>query len=480
MQMNEAIPLPFQQPKTMETSQSSSANASTSSMNMTATRTILRIKRRRTETPIPCLRLEGLVNNSSADSNNYQHDIATPDVYREEEETFPQNTAKRQRSSAVLWKRFDPNNDKNADNDVGGNGSHHEDTPTEGRTGGEKYRIVDAMFLSSEGGIERGEDDNNLHSNKRRKLTLLDSSTIADAPPSDPKPTSSPVKKKRGSALKVLDPLTRIIDDSLQEVLIGEKTVESHYRQLTTDPRFTMRDPADQTKWMTWTLDGGTNILHCCALWNDPSITNEILQRFGRAGSSQLRTLMEATDGDGRTPYEVAQLIGHSRVCEVLEVYGGDTSNYVYDIFYLDHDGLVKTRPNDGEPKTSWEGGGDGFELEEGPGITTAELTSGIGYWTPEGELILETADHERRDRSLSQTTEGDIDSNCEEYGGNDYPDEDEYEYLDGYGAAGTGSDIDPYAVHAYNDPYYNKEYNDLREDYNDGYDEYDWEQDLM
>eukprot|EP00535_Pseudo-nitzschia_heimii_P003007 CAMPEP_0197194904 /NCGR_PEP_ID=MMETSP1423-20130617/30112_1 /TAXON_ID=476441 /ORGANISM="Pseudo-nitzschia heimii, Strain UNC1101" /LENGTH=467 /DNA_ID=CAMNT_0042648413 /DNA_START=119 /DNA_END=1522 /DNA_ORIENTATION=+ len=464
----------------MEPGRSSSTKASAVAMSTTTTRTILRIKRRRTETPIPCLRLEGLVNNSGADYKNDQHDVATPDLYREEDGGFRQNTAKRQRSSAVLWKRFDPNDNKNAAKDVGSNGSHHEDLPTEGRNGGEKYRIVDAMFLASEGGSERGDEDNNLQSKKRRKLTLLDSSTIADVPTSDPKPISSPVKKKRGSALKVLDPLTRIIDDSLQEVLIGEKTVESHYRQLTTDPRFIMRNPADQTNWMTWTLDGGTNILHCCALWNDPSTTNELLQRFRRMGSSQLRTLMEATDGDGRTPYEVAQLIGHSRVCEVLEVYGGDTSNYVYDTFYLDHDGLVKTRPNDGEPKTTYEGDGDGFEFEEGPGITTAELTSGVGYWTPEGELILETVEHKRRARSLSQTTEGDIDSNCEEHGGNDYPDEDEYEYLDGYGDAGIGTDIDPYAIPAYNNPYHNKEFNDLREDYDDRYDEYDWEQDLM
>lgn len=370
------------------------------------------------------------------------------------------NTAKRQRSSAVLWKRLDssdeiPTND-NGNGGVIGSGSQHEE--------GEKYRIVDAMFLSTEGESGEADPDNTLQPSKRRKLTLLDSSTIADGPTvSNPKSPSSPSKrKKRGKALKVLDPLTRIVDDSLQEVLVGEKTVESHYRQLTTDPRFTMRDLDSQTKWMTWSLDGGTNLLHCCALWNDASIANEILQRFEgshpRSGSGSVRSsLMEALDGDGRTPYEVAQLIGHNRVCEVLEVYGGDTSNYVYDIFYLDQDGLVKTRPNDDEV-AAWEG-------EEGPGITTAELTSGIGYWTPEGELILETVDHERRARSLSQTTEGDIDSNCEEYGGNDYPDDEEYDYHpDG---------------HESGYPYEQPNYNEYGYEDDDGYAEYDWEQDL-
>mmetsp|Transcript_11829 Transcript_11829/g.29993 ORF Transcript_11829/g.29993 Transcript_11829/m.29993 type:complete len:432 (-) Transcript_11829:448-1743(-) len=426
----------------METVDNESATANGTS----TTRTILRIKRRRTETPIPCIRLEGLVNNTGASN------APLSEPQSKEEEHYQQNAAKRQRSSAVLWKRFDPN-DGNSANDIG-NGSQHEE--------GDKYRIVDAMFSAEDG------DENNLRSNKRRKLTLLDSSTIADAPPSDPtspSSSSSPKKKKkRGKALKVLDPLTRIIDDSLQEVLIGEKTVESHYRQLTTDPRFTMRDLDFQTKWMTWSLDGGTNLLHCCALWNDASIANELLQRF--SGNSNRSSLMEALDGDGKTPYEVAKMIGHDRVCEVLEVYGGDTSNYVYDIFYLDQDGLVKTRPND-DGVASWEGTGD---FDEGPGITTAELTSGIGYWTPEGELILETAGDGRRGRSLSQTTEGDIDSNCEEYGGNDYPDEEEFGYPMGGYEAEEG--IDPYAP-AYHS--YSAEYGDD----DDGYPEYDWEQDL-
>jgi hypothetical protein len=460
--MKEVKSRPFQHPSTGSV-MAGSAAASTN--GTTTTRTILRIKRRRTETPIPCIRLEGLVNNN----NN----ASTADPYGEEEEgLLNNNTAKRQRSSAVLWKRFDPS-DGNPANDNGnggimGNGRQRED--------GEKYRIVDAMFLASEGESGDGdEDDNNnsnLRSTKRRKLTLLDCSTIADGPPSNPKsPASSPAKKKkRSKALKVLDPLTRIVDDSLQEVLVGQKTIESHYRQLTSDPRFTMRNLESQTKWMTWSLDGGSNLMHCCALWNNASIANELLQRF--AGSGSVRSaLMEAVDGDDRTPYEIAQLIGHDRVCEVLEVYGGDTSNYVYDVFYLDNDGLVKTRPNP-DGVAGWDG--DGSEnSEEGPGITTAELTSGIGYWTPEGELVLETADHERRARSLSQETEGDIDSNCEEYGGNDYPDEEEYHHedpLDDYGMGG-GSNNNPYALH--------NDYGGGGSDDDDGYAEYDWEEDL-
>jgi len=71
--------------------------------------------------------------------------------------------------------------------------------------------------------------------------------------------------------------------------------------------------------------------------------------------------------------------------------------------------------------------GGDN-EIGYGDGdILRAELTSGVGYWTREGELIFETDDCETRGRSLSQeTNNGDVDSNCEEYEANDYPDEDE------------------------------------------------------
>jgi len=156
--------------------------------------------------------------------------------------------------------------------------------------------------------------------------------------------------KQKKQQLKVLDPWTRIVDDSLRSVLQGETSVESHYRQLTNDPRFTLKDVSSQRKWLSWCLQDGTNILHCCALWNDASIANEVLQHCFWVGNnnsssnhhhsnhnSKFRSaLMEAMDGDGRTPYEVAQLIGHDRVCEVLEICGGDTSNNVYDIFCLD------------------------------------------------------------------------------------------------------------------------------------------------
>eukprot|EP00532_Pseudo-nitzschia_australis_P010350 CAMPEP_0168244258 /NCGR_PEP_ID=MMETSP0140_2-20121125/24514_1 /TAXON_ID=44445 /ORGANISM="Pseudo-nitzschia australis, Strain 10249 10 AB" /LENGTH=52 /DNA_ID=CAMNT_0008179727 /DNA_START=25 /DNA_END=179 /DNA_ORIENTATION=+ len=44
-------------------------NDANKQLHTTRTRTILRIKRRRTENPVPCIRLEGLVNSSKSNSN---------------------------------------------------------------------------------------------------------------------------------------------------------------------------------------------------------------------------------------------------------------------------------------------------------------------------------------------------------------------------------------------------------------------------
>jgi len=110
--------------------------------------------------------------------------------------------------------------------------------------------------------------------------------------------------------------------------------------------------------------------------------------------------------------------------------------------------------------------------------MMTAELTSGVGYWTPDGELILEA--DEKCTRSLSHETDGDIDSNCEEYGANDYPDEEEEEEeedeendrhkLRWHGWQG-------HRHHGYEDDSAGDDGMFLH--VQDNYDEYDWEDDL-
>jgi len=249
-------------------------------------------------------------------------------------------------------------------------------------------RIVDAL-LENDVEAERRQS-------KRRKLTLLLES--AENRGSLSASTSSRSAKQK-IALKVLDPLTRLVDDSLQKVHMGNRPIAEHFRMVTTDSRF--MSSQNPRRWLQWCHSSGGNLLHACALWNDVEMAGDLLQ------IPNLATLIcEALDGDGRTPYEVAQLSGHDSVCEVLEAFGGDATNFVYDIFCLDGDG-EDTPDNDEDHQM------------------TVELTDGVAYWTPTGELMLETND---KISAFLDDDDGDVDSNCEDYGANDYPDDEEEE----------------------------------------------------
>lgn len=234
---------------------------------------------------------------------------------------------------------------------------------------------------------------------KRRRLTLL-----GDSETSIRHISSLPLMPPRKSALKVLDPLTRMVDDSLQLVHQGARLVEEHYRLITTDPALSSKSN-DIQKWLLWCHSEGGNLLHACALWNDVDMAAHILHTYSKLTGK----LCEALDGDKRTPYESAQLAGHHSVCEVLEAFGGDTSNYVHDIFCLEEgeEGITEMEPRD-----------------QAYAPTPVELTSGVAFWTPDGELILEPSGKLHFD--LQDEEASDIDSNCEVYDANDYPEEEE------------------------------------------------------
>ena len=277
--------------------------------------------------------------------------------------------------SSAVWKRLSV---------------QEEDNEEEGQ---QNYRIINALL----------EEEEEERATKRRKLTLLDDASSS---------ASSPTKKKKSEAvrrkkpLKILDPLTRLVDDSLQQVHAGSKQISEHYQFCVTDSRLLTGGGAK--RWLTWCHSTGANLLHACALWNDVEMTNELCQSSTMCGA-----LTEALDGDDRTPYEVAQLSGHDSVCQVLEAYGGDTTNFVYDIFCLDEHS-VKSDDDDVDPMT-------------------VELKGGVGYWTPDGELILEAPDKAQSSLDRYYDDDGEIDSNCEEYGGNDYPEEDELDWNDDF-----------------------------------------------
>lgn len=353
------------------------------------TRTFLRIKRRRTEEPLPFIRLEASLNHPRTGASgedpygSKKRGRPTPGDGKLEDldsdslsdflDPEQQHEARPQQClTSVLWKRLGP---------------LQEDA--------ESCRIVDALLENF------GEDDG--PQNKRRKLTLLETSNNQRGNTLDLKPSpssSSSTSIKRKPALRVLDPLTRLVDDSLQQVHAGVRPVQEHYRFITTDPR--LASSRDAKKWLLWCHSSGGNLLHACALWNDTEMAGDLLQIPSLAGP-----LCEALDGDGRTPYEVAQLSGHDSVCEILEAFGGDTTNFVYDIFCLEE--------------------GDNELLhDEKNAPTTVELASGVAYWSPEGELMLEASNN--FSYLDDNGDHGEIDSNCEEFDANDYPDEEDDE----------------------------------------------------
>lgn len=343
----------------LHTNKTPTSAMSNTDRNNERTRTILRIKRRIHEEPLPYLRLEGLNGPKKRQRGEDQQlsELMQSNASLNENSSEYASSKKQNTKSYAVWKLMKPESGVKQER---------------------SYRIVDALL----------EDDG--PKTKRRKLTVLETSSQTELV------SDSTVKVKRKTPLKVLDPLSRLVDDSLQEVHTGNKPVSDHYRFIRTDPRL-----AHHLKiWVAWSHSSGGNLLHACAMWNDLEIASQILQ--------QDISLTEAVDGDGRTPYELAQLSGHDSVCQVLEAFGGDTTNYVYDIFYLD-DSEIPEEAN---------------EIEDNP-IASVELSSGVGYWTPLGELVLEAPAKHQASLDHFFDEDGDIDSNCEEYGGNDYPEED-------------------------------------------------------
>ena len=569
-----------------------------------STTTVLRIKRRRTEEPIPFIRLEGVVTAEEANyynnsSNNRRIDGSTNDGNNGSSS-----------NTVVVWKRVREQTLTSAD---------IEPITLDGKNTGGGYggsgglRVINAVLDSSSNNKDDALVDNNDYdssdeyehrrSNKRRRLTILDLEEDKTVITNNTK-SSSPRRKKKGGGgkpIKVLDPLSRIVDDSLQEVLMGSKTIREHYQLIVTNPLLLQSPPKSSSShsritsggtgsstgrnnkcdsknmmttvqaWLCWVHSSGGNILHCCALWNDGAMARTILSTTSSsAGSSMegaqqpswssssslpstssknykafsslfVRHITESTDSDGRTPYEVAELCGHEDVCKVLTEFGGDTSNYIYDVFH--HLPLTAAAsPSPSSPAKNGSIGGadtvgggfadinkhtgaavgkDGNEsgsyhpssatlttAEEADewmammdimdGITTAYLTSGVGYWTPEGELVLEpdaAGDHRRRfhrGEVDDDYYEDDVDSNCEDYDANDYPedleeddDHDKDDNIDGLGRNFRYSEpIEQYRNigNTTSRPYGvggNGNGAAFYEGGDDGY-EYDWEQDLV
>lgn len=338
----------------------------------TPTTTYLRVKRPRHVAPPSSLRVEGLGDeNVKRARPNTVENLA----HLLHQSTYIQEQQQQQQQSSAVWKRVEtepPNTQKRS------------------------FRYVNAILDNVEEDQEEGPRT------KRRRLALT---LVHDETP-QPAAVKQPPKKN-----VILDPLSRLVQESLQSVLSGERTVAQHLDFVTQDSRL-----CDTPRvWLAWedARNGAGNILHAAALTNEVQGASDIV-------SWNVPSLVTSVDGNGQTPYQVAVAVGHTQVAQVLELSSGlgdnvqqqDDTDYVYDVFRLD--------------KNMSDGSNDDDNEDEEP--TSVELRGGIGYWNENGELILEALEEMQEDDSDNDVDE---DSNCEEHERNDYPEEEETQFWD-------------------------------------------------
>lgn len=271
------------------------------------------------------------------------------------------------------------------------------------------FRVIDAVFSDDESGDPGSHD----HRPKRRRLTLVDANDFAES--------LIPLPQNAGSnqqqSYKVLDPAQRLVDDSLQLVFSSEISPAEHFNFVTTDERLVR----DMRSWLSWSNAELGNLLHACAFWNETEIARELLSR-GVDG------IADEIDAGGRTPYQVAEAARNSEICEVLEAFGADCGNFVYDVYRMD------------EPVSAKEE--ESIPQEDVDDTVSCELNGGFGYWNDDGRLVLEPAQNANTN---NQANDGDAeDSNDEDWLGNDYPDED-------WGESDSDDDDDGYGRHLRN-----------------------------
>lgn len=222
-------------------------------------------------------------------------------------------------------------------------------------------------------------------SKKQRLLTLVQES-----------PSSSPAHKKQRRAT-IMNPAARLVKESLEMVQAGNKTVLQHLNYIEQDPGLSL----DCKMWILVECEDGSNILHLCALFNDV----EMCRRLCMVYSSH--KFLEHSDHSHQRPYQVALSTSHVHVAEVLEAFGADTSDFVYDIYHL-HKGVMEEED----------------DIKQHHPLRV-DLSGGVGYWNEFGELILEALCPEDFGEADSlKYDDDDEDSNAEDADANDYPDE--------------------------------------------------------
>ncbi|GKZ01394.1 hypothetical protein MPSEU_001090200 [Mayamaea pseudoterrestris] len=291
------------------------------------------------------------------------------------------------------------------------------------------YRVLDAVLEDDYVSAVATDNDilldsMNYSARKRRKLTLLPCMTISNFV------TRKSQSPRKQLAIRILHPTERLVDDSLQQVFQGVTSALEHYRLITQDSRLAN----EATKWLAWRNSSGS-LLHACALWNEHDILHDVLRTLLRDSNTQSAAaantchaayasmILDSLDADGRSPYQLAQLSGHAQVCELLEAYGA--GDYLVDLYALDDEEMVDANKHFLEHDAS----ANEFSAATDVPYISCDLHGGVGYWDDHGQLILEHAPPKTAS-SESLHDEESVDSNHEDWEGNDYPD---YEFDNDY-----------------------------------------------
>lgn len=280
---------------------------------------------------------------------------------------------------------------------------------------------------------------------KRCKLSIV-SETMTDASivsivRNDGKIINKTNNNNKKKSFKILHPLERFVDDSMKDVFQGIKSIQQHLNFIIHDGSLISTTNSTNVKhtWILWSNVEYGNILHACSMWNDLDMVQQVLELLRNGDNKNdlkdIAIALTTRDSNDKTPYDIAKLVGHFSICDVLKSYCDsikmsktedcivdDAEQYEYDIYFLQtHDG--DEEENDIKSKVQHQNESVTCELQNGQ----------YGYWNVDGELIISLA-NENEYNQIAGGVDGELDaddddedSNHENFIANDYPDEDEY-----------------------------------------------------
>jgi Transcription factor Iwr1 len=227
-------------------------------------------------------------------------------------------------------------------------------------------------------------------SKRQRLLTLVQKS-----PSSSTAASTAAVRKLRGGI--IVNPAARLVKESLESAQEGIITIQQHMNYIEQDPRLLL----DCKKWILTECKDGSNVLHLCALWNDVEMCRKLCMIYSSTA------LLDHSDHSQQRPYQIAQLTQNTHVADVLEAFGADTNDFVYDIYHLQSNDMKEEGTKYDAP-------------------LRVDLSGGIGYWNDHGDLILKALCPEDFGDADSLQADDDEDSNAEDADANDYPEEED------------------------------------------------------